>query len=29
MNYLDDVQKLKWENDANDKEVLKDHLLKI
>ena len=29
MNYLSDIQKLKWENDANDKEVLKDHLLKI
>ncbi|CAD8059333.1 unnamed protein product [Paramecium primaurelia] len=28
-NYLDDLQKLKWENDASDKEVLKDHLLKI
>ena len=29
MNYLDDVSRLKWENDGNDKEVLKDHLLKI
>ncbi|CAD8103545.1 unnamed protein product [Paramecium sonneborni] len=29
MNYLDDVSRLKWENDVNDKEVLKDHLLKI
>ncbi|CAD8068825.1 unnamed protein product [Paramecium sonneborni] len=28
-NYLDDLQKLKWENDVSDKEVLKDHLLKI
>lgn len=29
MNYLSDISNLKWSNDASDKEILKDYLMKI